>query len=84
MIDSLERACQASRLRMETVDSGMAICDLGIVPLLSGFVWESSDSCTHRIGLITFEREVCRSAWCGKSARYVRCGGRWKRNHGDS
>jgi hypothetical protein len=65
---------------METVESGMAICDHGIVPLLSGFVWESSDSCTHRIGLIIFGCEVCRSALCGKSARYVRCGGRRKRN----
>jgi hypothetical protein len=52
----------ASRLRMETVELGMALCDLGIVPSILGFIWASSDSLCPSDRSHNLRCEVCRSA----------------------
>jgi hypothetical protein len=61
---------------METVESAMALRYARFVQPIPRLVSLVSHSGFHTVGL-NRGPEVCRSASCGKSARYVRCGGRW-------
>src|SRR6516165_1331359 len=74
-----------SRLRLEAVEPGMAVRNVGALLGVPRFLRTVAlGSRPSLIGLITLEVNCAGARSAGKSARYVRCGGGWKPAHGSA